>query len=66
MLRRLLACAVLALMLAPSALADGGTAGVTQGWDGVAAPGTPTPRRMNRASVLFVSRLSAVCGSSVG
>ena len=39
MLRRLLGCAVLALVLAPSAFADGGTAGVTQGWDGVAAPG---------------------------
>jgi hypothetical protein len=38
MLRRLLWCALAALALAPTALADGGSVGVTQGWDGVAAP----------------------------
>jgi hypothetical protein len=38
MLRRLLWCGIAALALAPAALADGGTAGVTQGWDGVLAP----------------------------
>lgn len=37
MLRCLLGSAVAALVLAPPAFADGGTAGVTQGWDGVAA-----------------------------
>lgn len=38
MLRRLLGSAVAALVFAPTALADGGTTGVIQGWDGVAAP----------------------------
>jgi hypothetical protein len=37
MLRCLLGSAAAALVLAPPAFADGGTAGVTQGWDGVAA-----------------------------
>src|SRR6266571_3598283 len=38
MLRRLLGCAVAAVVFAPTALASGGAAGVTQGWDGVPAP----------------------------
>jgi len=37
MFRCLLGSAAAALVLAPAALADGGTAGVTQGWDGVVA-----------------------------
>jgi len=38
MLRRLLWCGIATLALAPTAFASGGTEGVSQGWDGVAAP----------------------------
>lgn len=38
MLRRLLWCGIAVLALVPAALASGGNAGVSQGWDGVAAP----------------------------
>jgi hypothetical protein len=38
MIRGLLGCAFAALVFATPAFADGGTTGVTQGWDGVATP----------------------------
>jgi len=72
--RLLLGCALAALVLAPAALADGGTAGVTQGWEGVAAPdgkvryvtvpgGTGTALAVIRTQGGRVERFTSIPGS---